>query len=417
MASYHLHAQVVKRSQGRSVVAAAAYRAGAELNDERQNKVIDFSHRRGVFHSEILAPKGSAPWLTDREKLWNYVERIEKRCDAQLAREINVALPHELTDEQRLVLLRAYVLEQFVSRGMVADVAVHKPVKEKGDDPRNHHAHILLTLRQAEANGLRAVKTREWNSEKMLEEWHVSWVKRQNEALRQHGHSARVDHRSLVAQREDAKKRGDLAAAIILDRAPEIHVGPKARKAALAGPPVSRDRLVGPKRRTAGGEVQQRALRYTTIDRGSRGEWNVSRLMSNAQGIERFARKTERRLARFRSALLYYEREIHFETERFKRPTKRPQKKTWKPWVRPVDIESLFISDETRLKHLRRRHKQVNYLIRELDAVFRILLGVKENTLSRRIEWEMRLKHWRPREDLPHLRGRARVRVRFPSLP
>jgi ATP-dependent exoDNAse (exonuclease V) alpha subunit len=203
MASYHLSAQPVKRSEGRSVVAMAAYRAGVRLKDERRDNEADYRRRKGIAHTEIMVPEGAAEWLADRERLWNYVERIENRRDAQLAREINMALPHELTDAERVELVRTFVRQEFVSRGMVVDFAIHKPVPEKGDDPRNYHAHLLLTLRQAEAKGLRRVKTREWNSDTMLVAWREAWAKFQNEALRRHGHKATVDHRSLAAQKAD----------------------------------------------------------------------------------------------------------------------------------------------------------------------------------------------------------------------
>lgn len=140
MASYYFSVQVVKRSAGRSVIAMAAYRAGERLHNVRRDVTEDYSHRRGVVHREIMAPDGSASWLTDRETLWNAVEAGEKRVDAQLARELNVALPHELTPDQRLELIRGFIAEQFVSRGMVADLAIHEPVIEKGDNPLNHRA-------------------------------------------------------------------------------------------------------------------------------------------------------------------------------------------------------------------------------------------------------------------------------------
>lgn len=127
MASYHFSAQAVKRSEGRSVVAMAAYRAGERLRDERRGVDADYSRRRGVVHAEILAPEGCATWLLDREQLWNGVERSEARRDAQLAREINMALPCELTNAQRLILVREFVKAQFVSLGMVADLAIHAP--------------------------------------------------------------------------------------------------------------------------------------------------------------------------------------------------------------------------------------------------------------------------------------------------
>lgn len=289
-------------------MAAAAYRAGARLNDERRGEVQDFSRRRGVAHAEILLPEGGAPWLADRERLWNHVEAMEKRADAQLAREINMALPHELSGADRLALVRAFVREQFTSRGMVADIAIHEPVPEKGDDPRNHHAHILLTLRQGEAHGLRRVKTREWNSDAMLTGWRAAWEAHQNRALERAGHRVRVDHRSLPTQRADAVRRGDAAAAATLDRTPEIHVGPKARAVRQRDQvPESRPQS-RPTARPAGGSwrsarqapQRRRVVDYPTIDRGSRTAWNAAIVERNC--IRTYGRvdKYERQAVRLR---------------------------------------------------------------------------------------------------------------------
>ena len=230
MSSYHFSMQVISRSAGRSVVAAAAYRSGQKLEDHRAGRIADFSRRRGVVYSEILAPAGSAPWLRDREVLWNAVEMMERRRDSQLAREINLALPHELSPESRLELVRGFVEKEFVGQGMVADIAIHQPVAEKGDDPRNHHAHILLTLRQATPQGLREVKTREWNSDTLLKHWREAWADHQNSLLRRAGQGG-VDHRSLADQRYDALRVGNRAGAIELDRIPEVHLGPGATAA------------------------------------------------------------------------------------------------------------------------------------------------------------------------------------------
>ena len=285
MASYHFSVQVVKRSAGRSVIAMAAYRAGERLHNVRRNVTEDYSHRRGVVHREIMAPDGSASWLTDRETLWNAVEAGEKRVDAQLARELNVALPHELTPDQRLELIRGFIAEQFVSRGMVADLAIHEPVIEKGDNPLNHHAHVLLTLRQATPEGLRAVKTREWNSDSMLAQWRAAWADHQNRSLVRHGHEITVDHRSLAAQLAEARDRGDRKLAFLLDRKPEIHVGPLARQAASRGGRIpSKDRLVGPKRhRQPGAPPSQRLRVYTHHDRGNRLDWVRTIVRRNAE--------------------------------------------------------------------------------------------------------------------------------------
>lgn len=310
MASYHFSAQIIGRKAGRSVVAAAAYRAGERLHDARQDAVHDFVHRRGISHAEILLPEGAAPWLADRERLWNHVEAIERRSDAQLAREINMALPHELTAAERLALVRAFVQEQFVSQGMVADIALHEPVPEKGDDPRNHHAHVLLTLRQGERQGLRRVKTREWNSDTLLTAWREAWEVHQNRALEQARHPARVDHRSLETQRKDAQTRGDRATAAVLDRAPEIHVGPKSRAARLRGrePEVSRERQLTTARPAKGAwrsakarEHRSRLVAYPAIDRGSRSAWNARIVARNRQHAHARADKYERQAVRLRA--------------------------------------------------------------------------------------------------------------------
>ena len=142
MAICHISASVVKRSAGHSAVAAAAYRAGEKLADERADKVHDYSRRRGVDAAEILAPPGAPAWALNRETLWNRVEAAEQRADSQVAREIRVAIPIELSRDAGRDLVRDYVQREFVDRGMVADVAWHD------EGGRNPHAHILLTMRQ-----------------------------------------------------------------------------------------------------------------------------------------------------------------------------------------------------------------------------------------------------------------------------
>lgn len=309
MASYHFAAQVVKRSKGRSVVAAAAYRAGEALHDSRRNITEDYSKRRGVAYREVLAPEGSAAWLRDREALWNAVEHGEKRVDAQLAREINVALPHELSHEERIGLVRRFVLEQFVARGMVADLAIHEPVIEKGDNRLNHHAHILLTLRQATATGLRDVKTREWNSDTFLAEWRAAWADHQNRALRRNGFDAVVDHRTLAAQKAAAKARGDRQLATYFDRIPEEHVGPRARQVGLQGRTQrSQERLVGPYRVREAGKAPARRLRsYPAHDKGNRLTWVEGIVRQNHQRSRSTTDQIELRVTRLKRKLAYWE--------------------------------------------------------------------------------------------------------------
>src|ERR1700748_2404318 len=125
MAIYPLSAQIISRKEGRSAVAAAAYRAGQSLYDEHVGETFDYTRKEGVEYSEILAPPEAPAWVHDRQSLWNAVEKSEKRKDSQLAREIEIGLPVELSKDQQVNLLREFVKTTFVSHGMVADVALH----------------------------------------------------------------------------------------------------------------------------------------------------------------------------------------------------------------------------------------------------------------------------------------------------
>ena len=218
MAIYHMNASVVKRSEGHSAVAAAAYRAGEKLTEERTGEVHDYSRRGGVNASEILAPPGSPAWALSRETLWNRVESAERRQDAQVAREIRVAIPCELSRDAGRDLVRDYVRREFVDRGMVADVAWHD------EDGPNPHSHILLTMRRIEHEDF-GKKAREWNGREPILGWREAWADCANQALAAHGSHERIDHRTLEAQRVDAEARGDHEAALRLDRPPTMHRG------------------------------------------------------------------------------------------------------------------------------------------------------------------------------------------------
>lgn len=206
MAIYHLSAKIISRSSGRSATGAAAYRAGQQITDERTGLVHDYTRKGGVDHTEILTPANAPEWAHDRAKLWNGVEAAEKRKDAQLCREVEVAIPCELTPEQMRDLVREFVRAEFVNRGMVADVALHHVKSE------NPHAHILLTTRDIGPDGF-GQKNRDWNRKELLEEWRESWERHANLALERAGHDARIDHRTLEAQG--------------IDRVPQIHIGPR----------------------------------------------------------------------------------------------------------------------------------------------------------------------------------------------
>lgn len=205
MADYRLSVNVISRADGKSAVAAAAYRHACRLQDERTGQICDYSRKGGIAHSEIMAPDHTPDWMHDRAQLWNAVEKIETRKNSQLSREIQLSLPHELTADQRRDLVRGFVQEQFVDRGMIADVAIHAP--NPAGDERNHHAHIMLTMRELTAEGFHSKKStptaRAWNDKTLLENWRERWAHTQNRELEKHGHESRVDHRSFEAQGVD----------------------------------------------------------------------------------------------------------------------------------------------------------------------------------------------------------------------
>ncbi|WP_237168749.1 MobQ family relaxase [Paracoccus shandongensis] len=239
MAIYHLRATMISRSAGRSATGAAAYRSAERIHDQRTGLSFDYRARSGVEHVEILAPERSPEWVQDRGALWNAVEAAETRKNSQVAREIRVALPAELDRDQRIELVRDFCQRSFVDRGMVADIALHAPGRE--GDERNHHAHILLTTREIGSEGF-STKNRDWNAKELLENWREAWARDSNHALERCGHEARIDHRTLEAQREEAlersvqaRERGDEALAlretvraVELDRAPLPQLSPGA---------------------------------------------------------------------------------------------------------------------------------------------------------------------------------------------
>ncbi|RYF23415.1 MAG: Ti-type conjugative transfer relaxase TraA, partial [Oxalobacteraceae bacterium] len=202
MAIFHARMQVIGRGTGRSVVAAAAYRAAELLHDERQDRAHDFTAKAGVVHSEIMLPSGAPERWRDRATLWNEVEATERRKDAQLARELEFSIPRELSKAEAIRLARDFVAEQFVSRGMVADVNVHWVMAKDGE--MQPHAHVMLTMRGIEAGqaeeGRFGPKAREWNSRELYEGVRERWAMLANERLAEHGHDVRIDHRSYAEQ-------------------------------------------------------------------------------------------------------------------------------------------------------------------------------------------------------------------------
>jgi Ti-type conjugative transfer relaxase TraA len=213
MAIYHLSGSIISRSQGRSAIASAAYRSGEKLVDAREGVTHDYSKKQDVVYSEIFLPENSPKSFKDRETLWNGVEQFEKRKDAQLAREFNISLPRELTIEQNKALITEFVTQEFVNKGMIADVCFHNDLMKDGT--RQPHAHVMLTLRAVNENGF-GPKVRAWNDKELLLQWRESWANSANHHLALNGFDTQIDHRSN-------EERG-------IELEPQYKIGPAAAK-------------------------------------------------------------------------------------------------------------------------------------------------------------------------------------------
>jgi MobA/MobL family len=210
MAIYHLSVKTISRSAGRSATAAAAYRAGCKIADEQTGEIHDYTRKGGVVSAELHLPENAPAWATDRAALWNAAEVAETRKNSTVAREFEIALPAELTQEQRRELANELAREIVKKHGCGVDVCIHEP-NTKGDQ-QNHHAHILLTTRRLSSDGF-GEKTRELDERTSgaVDHWRDRFAQLQNAALERAGHSARVDHRSLENQG--------------IERAPTVHLG------------------------------------------------------------------------------------------------------------------------------------------------------------------------------------------------
>jgi ATP-dependent exoDNAse (exonuclease V) alpha subunit len=211
LATYRFQISSIGRSAGRRATAAAAYRSGERLRDERSGHLYNYSRRKDVVHTEIFLPShlgGAADvWAGSREKLWNTAERAEKRSDSRVAREYQVSLPHELNRAQQIALARTLARELAERYKVAVDLAVHLP--RPGADWRNFHAHLLTTTREVKPQGLGAKagldmhvsERRKHELPSHREEFHTlreRWATLTNEALREANIDARVDHRSLA---------------------------------------------------------------------------------------------------------------------------------------------------------------------------------------------------------------------------
>ena len=250
IAIYHCSIKIVSRGKGKSAVAAAAYRSGEKLTNEWDGLTHDYTKKGGVVHSEILLPAHTPPAFSDRSILWNSVELSEKSNNAQLAREVEIALPVELSREEQTRLVREYCSSQFVSKGMIADFNLHDT---GGGNP---HAHILLTMRPLDEKGAwlpkskkeyvldengekirlpsgryktRKVDLVDWNNRENAEVWRRAWADLANEFLAQNNRPERIDHRSYERQG--------------IDQIPTVHVGVSATQMEKKGIVTERGEL------------------------------------------------------------------------------------------------------------------------------------------------------------------------------
>ncbi|MGN8896907.1 MobQ family relaxase [Flavonifractor sp. HCP28S3_F3] len=226
MALFHFHVTQIKRSAGQSAVAAAAYRSGEKLHSEYYGEDSDYTRKGGVICSEILLPPQAPPSFSDRETLWNAVEKVERGKRAQLAYSFDIALQNEFSMQENIELARHFLLEQCVSRGMVADYAIHQPDKKDGGI-QNPHFHVMCPIRPIEPDGkwgnkqrreyvldeqgerirdeagnyvFNAVPTTDWGKPETLEFWREQWAQLCNTRFAEKGLDCRIDHRSYERQ-------------------------------------------------------------------------------------------------------------------------------------------------------------------------------------------------------------------------
>ena len=246
MALYHFHVARVLRSRGQSSVEAAAYRAGARLEDHYYGKIADYTAKGGVICAEILAPDYVPESFHNREFLWNAVEEVEKHPKAQLAYSFDIALQNEFTIEENIAIARQFVMENLVAKGMIVDMAVHDP--DKGEGIPNPHIHVMCPVRPMREDGtwgekqkreylfdadgnpildeigkqkFNAVPTTDWNRPEVLEQWRKAWADLVNEEFRKRGIKEQIDHRSYAEQG--------------IDLIPQVHEGPHVRNMEAKG--------------------------------------------------------------------------------------------------------------------------------------------------------------------------------------
>jgi ATP-dependent exoDNAse (exonuclease V) alpha subunit len=249
VAIYHLSVKPVSRAGGRSATAAAAYRSAELVHDHTTGQTFDYTRKRGVEHSEIVLPTEAARqdinWARDREALWNAAEVAENRSNSRVAREYELALPHEMNHTQRVELVRSFSQGIADRYGVAVDFSIHAPHRE--GDERNHHAHVLTTTRTIEPGGLGAKSEIEWSdgnrrkaglgpAKEEIGAIRAQWAELTNERLQALSLDARIDHRSLEAQGIEREPTTHLGVAVsgMERRGIQTEVGKRLELEALA---------------------------------------------------------------------------------------------------------------------------------------------------------------------------------------
>jgi len=345
---YYFDGGIIGRSSGRSSVGAAAYRAGEKLRSRAVGSaaynsgeglrdgddgviVHDYTRKKGVRHSEIMLPQNAPPEYKDRETLWNAVERRERRKDAQLAREFVVGLQLEFELQEQIEVLREYVKESFVDKGMCADFAIHH-------NEGNPHAHIMLTFRDVTPNGF-GLKNTTWNENDLFLEWRKGWADVNNRMFERKGLAERIDHRSY-------KEQG-------IDREPMIHLGYEA--AALERKGVKTER--GNHNR----EVQKRNAERAAQKEAQ--QVKAEKTEQDAEELRQIAKevKLEKELQKMREAVQYIEKPIEVKTE--------------SPFV--LELESQLKAEKA-MQHLEKMQEQQN----NAEQITKRMNDLKENFIA-----------------------------------
>ncbi len=352
MTIYYFDGGIIGRSSGRSSVGAAAYRAaeklysksvgaaayrsGDELRECDDGVIVhDYTRKKGVVHSEIVLPKDAPPEFVDRQTLWNAVEASERRKDAQLAREIVIALQREFDLKEQKEILREYIKENFTDKGMVTDFSIH----DKKDG--NPHAHILLTFREVTPKGF-GLKNTDWNETKLFLEWRKSWADVNNRMFERKCLEERIDHRSY-------KSRG-------IDREPMVHLGHK--DAALERKGVKTEK--GNHNREVQKRNQERAAQKEAQPlKVEKSEQNVEELRQIAKEV-----KLEKELQKIREA----------------QKTARYIENPIDPEVEPPFVSELerHLKAEKAMQHLEKMQEQQN----NAEQIVKRMTALKENFIA-----------------------------------